>query len=150
MVSILIPVIVGLVVGISLIVMFAVLTPSETKLSVSEFSRIRDHPFLTDDVAKKSVEAASQHELTQEFLDKFGSDSRLKYSIAYLDGNQVNRTKYSSEGKQGEAFAFLPDSKPAILVMMRVDVTPIEEHPILAVYIDPDTYRTYGAFRAFW
>ncbi len=140
---------VGLAVGIGLIILFTIQAAS-MKLDASKFTRVGDHPFLTDDVVAKSVQAASRHELTADFLDKFGSDSRPEYRIAYLDVDQVMSTKYSSEGTLREELAFLPDSEPAILVMFRVDRTPIEEHPLLRIYIDQETYEICGAFKRFW
>jgi hypothetical protein len=157
-----VPVLVGLAAGIGLIAMFSVWSSSlesrqnqeqpadsSVTLNASDFIKSRGGQFLTDGVIAKSVHAASQHEQTGMFLNKFMNITKLDYAIAYLDSNQVLRTKYSPGGTQYEEFAFLPDSKPAILVELSV-VTPIVENPRLWVFVQPGTYRLLGAHNAFW
>jgi hypothetical protein len=147
--SSLLPVTIGLAAGFAFILLFSITfhfdnsTPIVPKQGVDlsqlklDFTKFDKYPAndsrLTDEVVKKSVESASKHELVAQFLNKFGGNHTLAYTIRYVE----------SQNYQGNI------TKPSILVVIEV-YTPIEENPRVAVSIEPETYKILGAGKGFW
>lgn len=142
MASIVPAVIAGLAAGIILIAAMAYPYTSNTlyeKLNVGVYPRSSNVHYLTDDVVRKSVNAALTQEITKDFISEF-SNNGISTRVRYVTADEII---YS------EQLPFPPDTD-VIVIFFGSPRGLVPEFPMLSVYIEPKTYHVFGTHKDFW
>ena len=104
-----------------------------------------DRKYISNEDAKKSVDAALLDIKTQLFVARYDS-SRMGVYVSYIKPETVHYQKYGGGTKVIPERAFLPDSSPVIGVGFDSQTGgAVPEHPTFGVWIEPGTYRVLGA-----
>ncbi len=112
--------------------------------SKAQVASADDREFLSNQTVRRSVESAISDPTTKLFLVRF-DNPELKAQVNFHNPREVDLIK------RGSNLKFLPDGVSVIEVFFDSDTGgAIPEHPMLSVYLEPDSFSVLGTRKAFW